>query len=317
METVGKIKHTGSWKHSLFAILAAMIWGLGFSAQSMCLSAGLGTSAINALRGWIAVLVLGILVLIFAGPKKTRRQIEQDGQTTRGYMKKLIAGGALCGCILFIATTAQQLGIAGTTTGKSGFITALYIVLVPAFGGIFHKKVGIRIWISVLIALVGMFLLCFDPSEELVMNQYDLCLLVCAFLFTGHIYAIDYYTQYVNGMHLSLFQFFFYAAVGTIVSLITEQTTGEMILKCFPMLLYLGAGSSGLAYTLQILAQKGNNPTVITVLLSLESVFAAVGGALFLHEVLSIQEYIGCIVMMAAVLLAQFPSPKSKSEKEV
>ena len=238
-------------------------------------------------------------------------------------------GGFCCGTALAIASNFQQAGIAaGTDAGKAGFITALYVVLVPLFGLFFKRKVNLATWIAVVLSVIALYLLCIKGDFTLAPG--DLLVLVCAVCFAIHILVIDHFTATVDGMKLSCVQFLVAAVWATIAKvvcvLLGMNGTGDVssvtsifavpdwsaILACALPILYVGVFSSGVGYTLQILAQKDSNPTVVTILLSLESVFAVISGAIILHQQMTIREYIGCVIMFAAVILAQIQFPEKQ-----
>ena len=224
-----------------------------------------------------------------------------------------IKGGFCCGTVLAIASNFQQAGlVAGTDGGKAGFITALYVVLVPVFGLFFRRKVSLPVWIAVALSVGALYLLCIKGSFSLAPG--DLLVLVCAVCFAVHILLIDHFTARCDGVKLSCLQFLFAAIWSTILALIFDTIDFHVLWECILPLLYVGVFSCGVGYTLQILAQKDSNPTVVTILLSLESVFAVIAGAIILHQQMSLREYIGCALMFIAVVLAQvqFPAKKAK-----
>ena len=211
------------------------------------------------------------------------------------------------------ASNFQQAGIgAGTDAGKAGFITALYIVLVPLLGLFLRKKVSLPVWIAVIIAVAALYLLCI--KGEFALQTGDLLILLCAFFFAVHILIIDHFTQAVDGMKLSCAQFLVAGILSAIGALIFEHPDWRAIFSVALPILYVGVFSSGVAYTLQILAQKGSNPTVVTILLSMESVFAVISGAIILHQRMTTREYVGCVLMLIAVILAQIPLPPKKEK---
>ena len=313
----------------VFPILAAFIWGTAFVAQDLCADV-IDAFTFNALRSYIAVVVLLIIIAGFSrvnGERNFPSPIQR-----RAANRQLWIGGFCCGTALAIASSFQQAGlVAGTDAGKAGFITALYVVLVPLFGLFFKRRVSLPTWIAVVLSVVALYLLCIEGDFSLAPG--DLLILVCSVCFALHILVIDYFTATVDGIKLSCVQFFV-AAVWTSIAkvvcvLLGMNGTGDVsavtsifalpdwsaILDCALPILYVGVFSSGVAYTLQILAQKGSNPTVVTILLSLESVFAVISGAIILHQQMTVREYIGCAVMFIAVILAQIELPaKEKSE---
>lgn len=284
-------------RQTALPLLAAMIWGLAFSAQSICADY-LGAFTINAARALIACVLLFLFCLV-------------RKNWTMGTWKNLILGGLCCGTALFLATNVQQFGLAETSAGKAGFITALYIVLVPVAGIFFHKRVTAKVWIAVAVAVVGMYFLCI--TEDFSVAKSDLYVLACAFLFTAQIMAVDHFVQKVDGIALSCAQFFVVSVFSAICMLFTETPTLAGFAGCIWPLLYVAVFSSCVAYTLQIVAQKDANPAIVSLLLSLESVFAVLGGVLVLGESLSGRELFGCLLMMVAIVLAELPERVKQS----
>ena len=295
----------------VFPILAAFIWGTAFVAQDLCADS-IGTFAFNATRYFIAVLALLVVILISDKLKKNKPTL--TAQEKKAGSKQLWLGGLCCGAALAIASNFQQAGlVAGTDAGKAGFITALYVVLVPVFGLFFKRKVSLPTWIAVVLSVVALYLLCIKGDFSLAPG--DLLVLVCAVCFAVHILVIDHFTAYCDGVKLSCLQFLFAGIISTICMFIFEDVDFAAILSCALPLLYVGIFSCGVGYTLQILAQKDSNPTVVTILLSLESVFAVIAGAIILKQQMTVREYIGCAIMFAAVVLAQIQFPtKQKAE---
>ena len=294
----------------VFPILAAFIWGTAFVAQDLCADV-IDTFTFNAARSYIAVVVLLIIIAIFSAfnkdkPTPTKMQKRQN-------RRELLLGGICCGTALAIASNFQQAGLAaGTDAGKAGFLTALYVVLVPVFGLLFKRKVNLATWIAVGLSVIALYLLCIKGDFSLAPG--DLLVLVCAVCFAVHILLIDHFTARCDGVKLSCLQFLFAAIWSTILALIFDTIDFHVLWECILPLLYVGVFSCGVGYTLQILAQKDSNPTVVTILLSLESVFAVIAGAIILHQQMSLREYIGCALMFIAVVLAQvqFPAKKAK-----
>lgn len=295
----------------VFPILAAFIWGTAFVAQDLCADS-IGAFAFNATRYFIAVLALLVVILISDKLKKNKPTL--TAQEKKAANKQLWLGGLCCGAALAIASNFQQAGlVAGTDAGKAGFITALYVVLVPVFGLFFKRKVSLPTWIAVVLSVVALYLLCIKGDFSLAPG--DLLILVCAVCFAVHILVIDHFTAYCDGVKLSCLQFLFAGIISTICMFIFEDVDFAAILSCALPLLYVGIFSCGVGYTLQILAQKDSTPTVVTILLSLESVFAVIAGAIILKQQMTVREYIGCAIMFAAVVLAQIQFPtKQKAE---
>ena len=292
----------------VFPILAAFIWGTAFVAQDLCADS-IGTFAFNATRYFIAVLAL--LVVIAISDKAKKNKPTPTAEEKKAANKQLWLGGLCCGAALAIASNFQQAGlVAGTDAGKAGFITALYVVLVPVFGLFFKRKVSLPVWIAVVCSVVALYLLCIKGDFSLAAG--DLLILVCAVCFAVHILVIDHFTAYCDGVKLSCLQFLFAGIISAVCMFLFEDVDFAAIWSCILPLLYVGIFSCGVGYTLQILAQKDSNPTVVTILLSLESVFAVIAGAIILHQQMTAREYIGCVVMFVAVILAQIQFPEKK-----
>ena len=284
---------------SIFALLAAIIWGAAFSAQSVC-AQYLGPLTITALRSLIAFLVLFAVCLL-------RRKSD------RGTRRDIIIGSIVCGTALFAASNMQQLALnMGASAGKAGFITALYIVLVPIGQVFFKQKITPRHWLAVAVAVAGMYFLCITGGFSI--SPSDLYLLLCAFLFAVQILAVDRFSARVDGLVLSCGMFLVVAVLSSLFALPMETITLGNIAACIWPLLYIAVFSSCLGYTFQILAQKGGNPAVVSLLMSLESLFAAVFGALLLGERMSTHELIGCALMIAAIVVAELPAKRGKAK---
>ena len=306
-------KETTDMKHNqvrqvVFPILAAFIWGTAFVAQDLCADS-IGTFAFNATRYFIAVLAL--LVVIAVSDKAKKNRPTPTAEEKKAANKQLWLGGLCCGVALAIASNFQQAGlVAGTDAGKAGFITALYVVLVPVFGLFFKRRVSLPVWIAVVCSVVALYLLCIKGDFSLAAG--DLLILVCAVCFAVHILVIDHFTAHCDGVKLSCLQFLFAGIISAVCMFLFETVDFAAIWSCILPLLYVGIFSCGVGYTLQILAQKDSNPTVVTILLSLESVFAVIAGAIILHQQMTAREYIGCVVMFVAVILAQIQFPEKK-----
>lgn len=286
-------------RKNIFPVLAAMIWGSAFVAQDIG-AQWLPPFAFNTLRSCIATLALLVVAAVFCRLRK-EPLLPQKGQR-----KDLLLGGLCCGGVLATASAFQQAALGAGNSGKAGFITALYLVLVPIAALFLKKKVPFTVWIAVAVATAGLYFLCIDPTKAFYIESNDLLLIGCAVCFTGHILVIDHFTQKVDGVRLSCLQFFFVAVFSAVLTLLFETPDWSGLSHCVFPLLYTGILSSGVAYTLQILSQKGANPTVVTLLLSLESVFAVLAGALF-GQRMSGWEWLGCGLMLVAVVFAQLP----------
>lgn len=279
-------------------LTASIIWGTAFVAQSEGMNY-VEPFTYNALRTLLGGFVLIPIILAFKAAEKRKNALK-----TQYSMKSTAVGGICCGIFLFIASSFQQAGIAYTTAGKAGFITALYIVLVPLIGIFFRRKVPVRMWLFVAIAVIGFWLLCI--KENFSISRGDVLVLICAVFFAGHIMVIDYFnSKNTDVMVMACIQFFTAGILMTAGMFLFEKPSAEGIISAKYTILYAGIMSSGAAYTLQMIGQRRTEPTVATLLMSLESVFAALSGWLILHERFSVKEFTGCILVFAAVILAQ------------
>ena len=281
-------------------VLTAMIWGIAFVAQSVG-SEHVGPFTFLASRSFIAGIALLPVIAI-------RRKTAPDAAASSRSPKNLWMGGIACGIALAAASAFQQSGIAYTTAGKAGFITALYIVIVPILSIFLKKRAPLSVWLGVLIAALGMYLLCINESFSL--SRGDLLVLICSCLYAVHILVIDHFSPRTDGVQMSCSQFFTCGTVAAIAMLIFEHPTKEAILGAWLPILYAGLFSSAIGYTLQIVAQKNVPPTLASLVMSLESVFSVLAGWLILHQSLSLKELIGCGLVFCAIILAQLPSPK-------
>ena len=291
-------------KNSLLLLLCSFIWGFAFVAQSA--GSGMGAYSFLAGRSWLAVLVLIPTMLVFDAVN--RRRTGTDGRPKTAVEKKqLVVAGLVCGTFLFAASAAQQIGITiNPSTAKAGFLTAMYVVLVPVFGLFLGRKGSAQLWISMVIAVLGLYLLCMKNGFTGIESS-DWILLSCAVLFSFQIMAVDHFSPRMDGVRLSLAEFLVVSVESTVAALLFETpTAAEFAANALPIL-YCGVLSSGVAYTLQILGQRDLNPAIASLLMCLESVFSALGGWLLLHQSLSGREVFGCALIFAAVVLAQLP----------
>ncbi|MBQ6207909.1 MAG: DMT family transporter [Oscillospiraceae bacterium] len=285
-------------RQNVLPVIAAMIWGAAFLAQRLG-AENMGPFTFNAARSVIAFFFLLGLCLI-------RRRFR--GSAVRSW-RELGVAGACCGAALGIATWLQQAGMSTTDAGKAGFITALYIVIVPLVGKfLLKRKAPPSIWISVPLAAVGLYLL--SVTESMTIESGDVYMILCAFVFSVQILLIDHFSRLVDGVAMSCAQFLAMTLLSALGAVATGETvSAEALRVCLWAILYAGIFSSGVAYTLQILAQKDSNPMVVSLLLSLEAVFAALFGALFRHERMTGRELLGCLLMFAAVAITQIYAP--------
>lgn len=291
----------------LLLLITALIWGIAFVAQSVGTDY-VGPFTFLASRSLIAGIAL--LPLVLARRAHRKKESDMTGLSAKNpkNSRMLWIGGIVCGGALMVASSLQQIGIADTSVGKAGFITAMYIVIVPVLGIFLRKSISFFVWIGVGLATVGMYLLCMTESFSLARG--DFFLLLCAVCFSIHILAVEHFSTRVDGVEMSCVQFFTCGILAAIAMLIWEQPSFQTILGAWLPILYAGLLSSGVGYTLQIIAQKNVPSTLASLLMSLESVFSVLAGWLILKETLSVRELIGCALVFVAVILAQLPSGK-------
>ena len=297
-------------KNTFLLLLTAFIWGVAFVAQSVGMDY-VGPLTFNASRFIIGAIFLIPCIAFLDKLKEKENQAACKNIPAAPQNKKvLITGGICCGIAIAAASTLQQYGIAYTTVGKAGFITALYIVIVPILGIFLKRKPRLIIWFSVLLALVGLYFLCM--TDSLSFSKGDTLVLLCAFVFSLHIMIIDHFSPMVDGVRMSCIQFAVAGILCGIPALIFEHPTFSSLIAAWAPILYAGILSCGVAYTLQIVAQKNYDPTVASLLLSLESVFSVLAGWVILHQALSPREIFGCVLVFIAIILVQLPAPKTK-----
>ena len=303
-------KMTG--KNILMLFLTAFIWGSAFVAQSVGMDY-VGPFTFSCVRSFIGGIFLIPCIWFLDQWRAKNDGTEGEKKAVSKEEKKMeLLGGICCGLALCVATNLQQIGMQYTTVGKAGFITALYIVLVPIFGIFLKKKVEARIWVSVMISVVGLYLLCI--TDKLVLGKGDTLVLLCAVVFTIHILVIDYFSPKADGVRIACIQFFITGILSAIPMFLFETPRLSDIFAAAVPVLYAGVLSSGVAYTLQIVAQKDADPTVASLILSLESVFSVLGGWMILGQKLSIREIAGCILMFSSIILAQLPGKPENKE---
>lgn len=294
-------------KSSLILLLTATIWGVAFVAQSVGMEY-IGPFTFNAIRCVLGGLVLIPVILVLKKKKETgaENQEKEDKKT-------LWTGGIACGVILCIASNLQQFGIMEASVGKSGFFTALYIVMIPVIGIFIGKRPGIKLWFCVALAVVGMYLLCMKDGSFTI-ERADIMLLLCALAFSFHILVVDYFSPKVDGVKMSCIQFFVCGVLSAVGMLFTETPDISNIQAAWMPLLYAGLLSCGVGYTLQIVGQKGINPIIASLIMSLESVISALAGWVILGQVLSLKEIIGCVLMFVAIVITQIPIGNKKTD---
>ena len=285
-----------NWKSPMLLLLTAAIWGVAFVAQSVGMDY-VKPFTFNGVRNLLGALVLLPVICGMSG----ERDVAEEKKDT----KTLWLGGVLCGLCLCVASSLQQIGIQYTTAGKAGFLTAMYIIMVPVFGLFLKKKCSPFVGISIVLATVGLYLL--SIKEGFNIGKGDIYVILCAVVFSIHILVIDYFAPKCNGVKLSCIQFLVCGVLCSVIALVVEEPTISGILAAWLPIAYAGVMSCGVAYTLQIIGQKGMNPTVASLILSLESVISVLAGWLLLNQTLSVKEIIGCVIMFAAIILAQLP----------
>ena len=328
---------------ALLLLMTAIIWGLAFVAQSKGMES-VGPFTFNGVRSFVGAIVLvPVLVInrhkifkVYGKSKEKERdkKAESSGNAEKGCnpdeadsnsmveitdpkkrIKVLLAGLLAIGFVFFLASQSQQIGIGLTdSVGKAGFITALYIVLVPVAGIFLKKRPNFIVYLCVAAATAGLYLLCMKKGEGFHLMPGDLFLIACAVLFTGHILLIDYFSARINGVLIALTEFLTVGILCSIGMVFYEKPTFDQIKSAALPILYAGALSSGMGYTFQILGQKYVEPTKASLIMCLESVFSVLGGFFILHQTLSLREGIGCVIMFAAILVCQIFGQKSFSK---
>ncbi len=291
-------------RNSLLLFLTATIWGLAFVAQSVG-GRQTGPFTFNGIRTILGGIVL-IPYIMFNDRKYKNNGNNEDKD--KASLKTLITGGILCGIILCIAGNFQQMGLIYTSVGKSGFLTSLYILIVPVIGIFLKKKCPAKIWICILVAIAGLYELCLAGSSSFSFNKGDLMVMVAAIFFSFHILVIDYFTPKVDGVKMSCIQFFVCGIITVILMFVFEKPDPAALATVIVPLLYAGVLSCGVAYTLQIIGQREVEPTVACLIMSLESVISAIGGFLILGQKMTVNETFGCMLIFGAVVAAQIPS---------
>ncbi len=304
-------------RNMLLLLITAMIWGAAFVAQST------GGDAVGPYSFNMTRFAIGSAVLVPVIALLDRLGLSGRKPKTAKEKKTLAAGGIACGVILAAGANLQQIGIyLGTPAGKAGFLTACYIILVPVIGLFLKKKCGWNIWVGVVITVIGLYLLCMGEGS-LKIAKGDLLIVVCAFVFALHILVIDHFSPLVDGVRMSCIQFAVAAVISAVPAVFTEIAGAERFdnwlssfgtLGAWIPILYAGIMSCGVAYTLQIVGQQGVNPTVASLIMSLESVFSVLAGWILLGEKLGVREMVGCILIFGAILLAQKPKKQEKRQ---
>ena len=303
-------------KNAIILFLTALIWGTGFVAQSAG-AEHVPPFTFNSIR----CILGGCILLIYLKGRDVRNKTTKNSspqenmtQDKKTQDKKiLLLGGILCGIVLCAGMGLQQIGIAYTTVGKAGFLSGLYILIVPILGLFLKKPVGIKIWISVFIAAVGLYFLCI--TESFAIQRGDVYMLICAVFFAIHILVIDFFSPKVDGVRMSCIQFFVCGILSGVFMLLFETPSVEAIQSGWFSIVYAGVMGCGIAYTLQIVGQKNINPTVASLILSVETVVSVIAGFLVFAELLAPRELLGCILMFGAIILAQLPQKREEIQR--
>ena len=298
---------------NLMLLLTAFIWGTAFVAQKSGMDY-VGPFTFNGIRTLIGALVLTPVIASLKRAKAAQGEMaaESTGLSEEESKRPLLLGGLCCGIILFIAGSLQQVALQYTAAGKAGFITALYIVLVPVLGIFLRQKVRPAIWACVAASAVGLFLLCVPAGESFsTIGKGEILLFISAIFFAVHILVIDHFVQNADGVQLSQMQFLVCGLL-SVPLIFWEAPSLASILACWFPIFYTGVLSVGVAYTLQVVAQKNTDPTSASLILSLESVFSVLAGAAILSERMSIRELFGCLLMFAAIIVSQLPQKETE-----
>ena len=300
-----------------FLFAAAIVWGFSFVVQAVD---EIRPFTFTATRSFIGATVLVPVFLIMDAIKKKQGKVPTLSlEERKANRKTLLIGGLVCGLVISIAANLQQFGISmNLEAGKAGFITAMYIVLVPIIGLFLGKKSSLVTWISVALGVVGLYLICVKGAFSV--NTGDICLILCAAAYAAHITVVDYFGNKVDGVKLSCLQFLVCGVLSTLAAVIFERDAFSfpLLLSYYKTFLYMGVCSCGIGYTFQIIGQKGTNPTAASLIMSLEASFSLLFGMLVLGEALSLREWIGIAVMLVAIVLTEtrelFVKPKEESE---
>ncbi len=295
-------------------LFTAMIWGTAFAAQRIG-TESLEPATFTAARMLLSAVMVGLLSAL-PGFRSANSPASKGDTELKQYRKSTVTGGVLCGLFLCIATLLQQAGLTYTTSGKAGFITAMYMLIVPIISLlIFRRKYSWLVWLSVLLGVIGMYFLCITESFSL--SNGDGLVFLCAVVFSCHILCCDHFVKTGNPIRMSAIQFVTATLVSAVVAAFTETPTPEKLLSALIPIAYCGIVSGGIGYTLQMVAQKLSEPTTASLLMSMESVFSVIAGVILLNEHMSIREAAGCLIMLAAIILVQIPLPSGKDNREV
>ena len=313
---------------NLLLLLTAMIWGTAFVAQRVGMDS-IEPITFNASRMALAAVMVGALAYVLRQKQKKEalrlalskqtlpageEHIARNAEGSTAPWRNTLTGGICCGLFLTAGSVFQQMGVVYTSAGKAGFITAMYMLFVPIINYIlFKKKNSWLVWLAVFIGVGGMYLLC--VKEDFTLTRGDMLVCICALMFSGHILCCDYFVKLANPIELAAIQFATASVVSAVIAFLTETPVWAGIVSAAVPIIYCGVVSGGIGYTLQIVAQKYTDPTVASLLMSLESVFAVIAGAVLLGEQMSSRELLGCVIMFAAIILVQVPLPGGRKDQ--
>ncbi len=294
--------------------ITAVIWGSGFVAQALGMehvSPFTFTWARSIIGGFF---LLAVIPLLDAFTKPGTKQQKSAPRFSPWRGRTIWIGGFWCGTLLFVAESLQQFGLVHTTVGKAGFLTSLYVVIVPVLGIFIGRRTSLNVWCAVALAIAGLYFLCMGEGE-FSLSLGDSLVLACALAFSFHILVIDRFAPLVDCVRMSCIQFFVGSAWGFVFMLLFEPPAMEQLLAALPAILYAGIMSNGIAYTLQIVAQNGVHPTIASIILSMESMVSVFFGWLIMHQNMTLRELSGCAFMMAAIIIAQLPASVFKRKR--
>lgn len=307
-ETSKELKNRRGMLGSIILGITALIWGTAFVFQRVGMES-ITPITFSAARMTISAVAVGILSLFI----KEKKEYPEEQKKKRA--KSVLLGGVVCGLFLNTASLFQQMGIVYTSAGKAGFITAMYILIVPVVSFVFFKKkYPWFVWVAVLLGVAGMYMLCI--TEGFSISKGDSLVLICAVLFSGHILSCNHFAGRANPVRISAVQFLTASLVSWVIAFIVENPNLSDIKTAIVPIVYCGLMSGGLGYTLQLIGQKYTEPTVASLIMSFEAVFAVLTGALVLGEKLSTREIIGCVIMFAAIIVVQIPKEKDNESSQ-
>lgn len=295
---------------NIMLLITSVIWGAAFAAQRLGMNY-MGPFTFMAARYFLAFLSLGILSFVVRLYRS--KYAEKIDNKISGCFKDYLISGIVTGCFLFLGSSFQQVGILYTSVGKAGFITSLYIIIIPIFEIFTGGKISKLTFMGIIFAVIGLYLL--TVKESFSIEFGDFIVLISSFIWAGHILSIGYFTNKVNPVYMSFFQFAVCFLLSLSAMFVFEYDNFKNIFKAFMQglfpIIYAGVFSAGVGYTFQMIAQRYTNPTIASLILSMEAVFGTISGYYFLNEILTVKELLGCAILFAAIIIAQLPDIKS------